>query len=90
MCALFGQKKFPHFLQKNLFFVLRKHDFSRKLEGGTGLQGVSSILNICHLYKITFSAPILNHFSLLCSVVLFIRVALITFVITTNTLFTVH
>ena len=25
---------------------LRKHDFSRKLEGGPGLQGVSSNLNI--------------------------------------------
>ena len=27
-------------------FFLRKHDFSRKFEGGTGLQGVSSNLNI--------------------------------------------
>ena len=32
------------FLQKNVF--LRKHDFSRKLTGGTGLQGVSSNLNL--------------------------------------------
>ena len=32
-------KKIPHFLQKNVFFK-RKHDFSRKMEGGTGLQGV--------------------------------------------------
>ena len=27
-------------------FILRKHDFSRKLTGGTGLQGVSSNLNL--------------------------------------------
>ena len=37
-------KKNPHFLQKNVF--KKKHDFSRKLEGGTGLQGVNSNLNI--------------------------------------------
>ena len=44
MCALFSQKKFPHFLKKNFF--LRKHDFSWKLEGGTGLQVVTSNHNI--------------------------------------------
>ena len=44
MCALFSQKKSPHLLQKNTF--LKKTCFSRKLQGGTGLQGVSSNLNI--------------------------------------------
>ena len=34
-------------------FILRKHDFSRKLTGGTGLQGVSSKLNLGN--KITLS-----------------------------------
>ena len=33
------------FSPKKMFF-LRKHDFSRKSEGGTGLQGVSSNLNL--------------------------------------------
>ena len=45
MCALFSQKKFPHFLQKKMYF-LRKQDFSSKLEGGIGLQGVSSNLYV--------------------------------------------
>ena len=27
-------------------FILRKHDFSKKLTGGTGLQGVNSNLNL--------------------------------------------
>ena len=47
MCALFSQKKSYAFSKKS--FLKRKHDFSRKLEGETGLQGVSSNLNICHL-----------------------------------------
>ena len=45
MCVLFSQKNFPDLLQKNVVF-LRKHDFSRNLEGGTGLQGVSFNLNL--------------------------------------------
>ena len=45
MCALYSQKKIPTFSPEKRFF-LRKHDFSRKLQGGTGLQGVSSNLNI--------------------------------------------
>ena len=36
---------FNYFSPKKCFF-LRKHDFSWKWEGGTGLQGVSSNLNI--------------------------------------------
>ena len=44
MCALFSQQKSHIFSKKT--FLLRKHDFSRKLEGGTGLQGVSSNLNL--------------------------------------------
>ena len=36
---------FPNFLNKKMFFK-RKHDFSWNLEGGTGLLGVSSNLNI--------------------------------------------
>ena len=40
------QKNFHIFSKKTCFFFLRKHDFSRKLEGGTGLQGVSSNLNV--------------------------------------------
>ena len=43
MCFILP-KKFPHVLQKTFFY--RKHDFNRKLEGGTGLQGVSSNLNL--------------------------------------------
>ena len=43
--ASFSQKQIPHFLQKKTFFK-RKHDFSRKLEGGTGHQGISSNLNL--------------------------------------------
>ena len=38
-------KKNPKLKKKKKFFF-RKHDFSRKLEGGTGLQGVSSNLNL--------------------------------------------
>ena len=45
MCALFSQKKFPHFLTKKVFFF-GKHNLSKKLEGGTGLQGVISNLNV--------------------------------------------
>ena len=44
MCALFSQKN-SHIFFKNVFF-LGKHDFSRKLEDGTRLQGVSSNLNL--------------------------------------------
>ena len=44
MCALFSQEKSLIFSKKNFF--LRKHDFSRKYESGTGLQGVSSNLNL--------------------------------------------
>ena len=51
MCALFSRKNIPHFLKKKRF-ILRKHDFSRKLEGGTGLQGVSSNLNVTWLHSI--------------------------------------
>ena len=45
LCALFS-KFFFHIFSTNKKF-LRKHDFGRKLEGGTGLQGVSSNLNLC-------------------------------------------
>jgi len=59
MCALFSPKKILTISPKQMF-ILRKHDFSRKLTGGTGLQGVSSNLNIfydgwhfnvCHFYS---------------------------------------
>ena len=46
ICALFSQKKSHIFSKKTHFFKKIKHDFSRKLEGGTGLQGVSSNLNV--------------------------------------------
>ena len=49
---LSSPKKNPIFSPK-IFFFKRKHDFSRKSEGGTGLQGVSSNLNLGH-FKITF------------------------------------
>ena len=44
LSALFSQKILT-FSPKTIFFK-RKHDFSRKLEGGTWLQGVSSNLNV--------------------------------------------
>ena len=43
MC--FVLPKNSHILSKKRFFFF-KHDFSRKLEGETGLQGVSSNLNL--------------------------------------------
>ena len=45
ICVLCSLKKILTFSKKKCFF-LRKYVFSRKLEGGTGLQGVSSNLNI--------------------------------------------
>ena len=45
ICALFSQKKSHIFSNKKCF--LRKNDFSCKLEGGTGLRGFSSNLNVC-------------------------------------------
>ena len=77
MCALFFQKKIPTFSLKKRFFS-RKHDFSRKFEGGTGLQGVSSNLNLnyhptfwllkphCNLQQSKFVQT--SHFSVLLQV----------------------
>ena len=50
MCFVLPQKNttFSQKKKKNIF--LRKHDFSRKLEGGTGLQGGGSILNLYHIF----------------------------------------
>ena len=52
MCALFSQKK---------SFFLRKYDFSWKLEGGTGLQGVSSNLNVTITKKRPFVQTFVSH-----------------------------
>ena len=40
-------KNIPTFSKKKKTFFLKKNDFSRQLEGGTGLEGVSSNLNLC-------------------------------------------
>ena len=51
MCVWFSKKKsLISFFKKTCF--LRKHDFSGKFEGGTGLQVVSFNLNIhCKIMK---------------------------------------
>ena len=59
MCALFSPKKIPHFLNKKSFFFKENYDFRRKLEGGTGLQGVSSNLNVqSQQFLFFFSKPL--------------------------------
>ena len=54
MCDFCSPKKILTFSLKKMFFS-RKHDFIRKLEGGTELQGVSSNLNLCKMFKATES-----------------------------------
>ena len=68
ICALFSKKNCHILPPKNVF--LRKHYFSWKLKGGTGLQGVSSNLNlIVKLYfcKPYFKYTIIPYFFWFCS-----------------------